>query len=212
MGGLGRGGWARGAGWVTRCKGRARRGPELAGELAPEAGASCEWAEGRARGQAGEARRHLCLEDSRAQTSSPGAAGGTGVPAIRERSRGNGRRSRPATASSGETPQAPQPPSSSGRRAPPPAPGAPARHRPRPRRPCARGGQQAPAPPSPSLQRAPGRAAPGEKVQRQGPRGTILWSPLSAEQGRPPAPRAPTPRVPKFRGDTPPRGGGDPAR
>lgn len=57
----GEGGRARAAGWATRWKGRAGRGIGVGRPAAPEAGASGEWAEVRAPGRAGEARRHPCL-------------------------------------------------------------------------------------------------------------------------------------------------------
>lgn len=189
MGGVRRGGMGARSGWVTRWKGRAGAGIGVGWLAAPEAGASGAGAGARAPAQAGEAG---ATSASRSQARRPARREQPGPPvspAARRRSRGDGRSSGPATASSGETPQAARPPRASQSPAQPPASCAPAA--------CPRAGTATPAPRVPGPSPAAGSRAGGREERRCEKRGPRRHRPLvPAPRGEGTAASAASPRAP----------------
>lgn len=191
------------SGRVTRCSGSG-----VGWRAAPEAGASAEWAEGRAPGQAGVAGATSLPPGVGRTDQLAGRSRGTGVPAASCRNRVHSRSRRPATASSGETPQAPRPPCSSQRRAPPPAPCAPARQSPSAPPPVCLRGQPHPSPRARHLPRSPGRVR-GENQREAGARTQPSLGSTPRGEGtsaHTASARAPCTRSPSSRA-TPPRSG-----
>lgn len=188
MGGVRRGGMGARSGWVTRWKGRAGAGVGVGWLAAPDAGASGAWAGVRASAQAGvggagatSASRSQARRPARREEPGPPVS-----PAARRRSRGNGRSSRPATASSGETPQAARPPCASQSLVQPPASCASARPR---------AGTATPAPPGPSP--AAGSRAGGREERRCEKHGPWRHRPLvPAPRGEGTPASAASPRAP----------------